>query len=113
MSDNETKTENGNNMSKKDIIKDIKENYVQVEEALVKQLYMKHSLHGTTIGSAREDMWKQLFEMIIPKKFVIEQSIFIIDSNFDKNDPQKGISKEVDLAYVDMFNGKEKEEEEW
>ena len=42
----------------------------------------------------REDVWKGLFEMILPKKFVIEQSVFIIDS-------QEGISHEVDLAIVD------------
>lgn len=87
--------------SKKDIIRDIRRNYTQVEEALVKQLYMKHSLHGTTIGSAREDTWKQLFEMIIPKKFVIEQSIFVIDSTFRNDSSQTGISKEVDLAIID------------
>lgn len=55
---------------------------------------MEHTLHGGTVGSMREDVWKGLFEMILPKKFVIEQSVFIIDS-------QEGISHEVDLAIVD------------
>lgn len=35
-----------------------------------------------------------LFEMIVPKKFVIEHSVFIIDSN-------GSISREVDLAIID------------
>lgn len=98
MTDNETTRRE---KSKKEIISDIRKNYAQVEEALVKQLYMKHSLHGTTIGSAREDIWKQLFEMIIPKKFVIEQSVFVIDSTFRNDNSQIGISKEVDLAIID------------
>lgn len=76
------------------MIRNIKENYKQLEESIVRQLYMKHDLHGTTIGSAREDIWRQLFEMIIPKKFVIEQSVFIIDSNGQ-------VSHEIDLAILD------------
>ncbi|MFR8334512.1 MAG: DUF6602 domain-containing protein [Oscillospiraceae bacterium] len=75
-------------------LKSILKNYQQAEESIVKQLYMEHTLHGGTVGSMREDVWKGLFEMILPKKFVIEQSVFIIDS-------QEGISHEVDLAIVD------------
>ena len=75
-------------------LKSILKNYQQAEESIVKQLYMEHTLHGGTAGSMREDVWKGLFEMILPKKFVIEQSVFIIDS-------QDGISHEVDLAIVD------------
>lgn len=76
------------------MIRNIKENYQQLEESIVRQLYMKHDLHGTTIGSAREEIWQQLFEMIIPKKFVIEQSVFIIDSHGQ-------VSHEIDLAILD------------
>ena len=75
-------------------LKSILKNYQQAEESIVKQLYMEHTLHGGTAGSMREDVWKGLFEMILPKKFVIEQSVFIIDS-------KEGISHEVDLAIVD------------
>ena len=75
-------------------LKSILKNYQQAEESIVKQLYMEHTLHGGTAGSMWEDVWKGLFEMILPKKFVIEQSVFIIDS-------QDGISHEVDLAIVD------------
>lgn len=87
--------------SKQDIIDNIKENYKHFEKSIVNQLYMKNSLHSTTTGLAREDVWKQLFEMIIPKKFVIEQSVFIIDSSFKNIDSQNGISREVDLAIID------------
>ncbi|WP_252361757.1 DUF6602 domain-containing protein [Paenibacillus terrae] len=79
---------------KEKMIKNVTENYIQVEKSIVNQLYMKHDLHGTTVGSERELIWSQLFEMIIPKKFVIEQSVFIIDS-------QGGVSKEVDFAILD------------
>lgn len=79
---------------KNKLINNVRENYRQVEKSIVNQLFMKHDLHGTTIGSEREMIWAQLFEMIIPRKFVIEPSVFIIDS--------KGrISHEVDLAIMD------------
>jgi len=74
--------------------KNIIANYEQVEKSIVNQLFMIQDFHGTTIGTHREDIWRQLFEMIIPKKFVIEHSIFIIDSHGN-------ISKEVDLAIID------------
>ncbi|MEA4845908.1 MAG: DUF6602 domain-containing protein [Clostridiaceae bacterium] len=74
-------------------IHDIIDNYVQNEKALVNQLYFK-ARHGTTIGGFREDIWREMFEQIVPKKFVVEQSVFIIDS--------KGrVSNEVDLAILD------------
>lgn len=76
-------------------IKDIKDNYRQLEKSIVNQLYMKNRLHGTTAGSAREGNWKQLFDMVLPKKFVMEHSVFIIDS-------EDGISHEVDLAIIDQ-----------
>lgn len=79
---------------KKTMIKNIKKNYRQVEKSIVEQLYMKQDLHGTTIGSEREDVWGQIFEMILPKKFVMEHSVFIIDS-------EGNVSREVDLAILD------------
>ena len=79
---------------KKTLITNVVSNYKQVEQSIVNQLYMKHDLHGTTIGSERELIWSQLFEMIGPKKFVIEQSVFIIDSD-------GRVSKEVDFAIMD------------
>ena len=67
--------------------------YVQTEKTLIKQLHFK-TPHGPTIGGFREDVWKDMFEQIVPKKFVIEQSVFILDS-------EGGVSKEVDLAIFD------------
>lgn len=51
-------------------IQNILENYNQNETSLVNQLYFTTS-HGTTIGSFREDIWRGMFEQIIPEKFVI------------------------------------------
>jgi len=79
---------------KQKLIENIKENYRRVEKSIVNQLHMRNDLHGSTIGSAREDIWEQIFHMIIPKKFVIERSVFIIDS-------EGNISREVDLAILD------------
>ncbi|RAI89594.1 hypothetical protein DET54_11462 [Paenibacillus pabuli] len=79
---------------KETMVANVTDNYIQVEKSIVNQLYMKHDLHGTTAGSEREIIWSQLFEMIIPKKFVIEASVFIIDS-------KGNVSKEVDFAILD------------
>jgi hypothetical protein len=76
------------------IIKDIINNYAQEEKSIVDQLYFKLDNHYPTIGGFREEIWKQMFEQIIPKKFAIEQSVFLIDSKGD-------VSKEVDLAIFD------------
>lgn len=76
-----------------DVFKKILSNYQKLEESLISQLDMLHN-HGTTIGTLRETIWQGLFEQIIPKKFVIQQSVFIIDSN-------AMVSKEVDLAIMD------------
>lgn len=79
---------------KKKMINNIKHNYCQVEKSIVEQLYMKHDLHGVSIGSERENIWGQLFEMVLPKKFVMAHSVFIIDSGGN-------VSHEVDLAILD------------
>lgn len=68
-------------------------NYIQSEKALVNQLYFRCS-QSTTIGGFREEIWRGMFEQIVPKKFVIEQSVFIIDS-------EGRVSNEVDLAIFD------------
>lgn len=81
-------------ISSKAIIPNIILNYQHLERSIVEQLALSHKLHGPTTGTMREDIWLQLFDMIIPKKFVIEHSVFIIDSF-------GGVSGEVDLAIVD------------
>lgn len=78
----------------KETIDEILHNYVEMERSMVSQLFFKYKKNGTTIGCFREDIWKELFVQIVPKKFVVEQSVFIIDS--------KGyVSREVDLAILD------------
>ncbi|MNC28689.1 hypothetical protein D3C75_769080 [compost metagenome] len=79
---------------KQKMVNTVLNNYRQVEQSIVNQLFMKHDLHGTTIGSEREQIWAELFHMIIPKKFVIEPSVFIIDS-------EGRVSHEVDFAILD------------
>lgn len=77
----------------KKVIQNIIDNYIRNEKNIVNQLYFTTG-HGPTIGGFREDIWREMFQQIIPGKFVIEQSVFIIDS--------KGkVSKEVDLAIFD------------
>ena len=79
---------------KKKALRNIKSNYQKIEQSIVQQLYMRQDLHKYSAGAAREDIWEQLFKMILPKKFVIEHSVFIIDTD-------NGISHEVDLAVMD------------
>lgn len=78
----------------KDVIQTIADNYEEIEHSVVNQLLLNVPNHYPTEGSYRETVWKSLFEMIIPKKYCIEQSVFIIDSYGHK-------SKEVDLAIFD------------
>lgn len=77
----------------KKTIRHIIHNYVQTEKSFIAQLYFSTS-HGSTIGGFREEVWREMFKQIVPKKFVIEQSVFIIDS-------QGRVSNEVDLAIID------------
>lgn len=77
-------------------IEKIKENYKKMEKNYVNQLFFQ-TTHGSTIGRYREKIWEEMFESIVPKKFVIEQSVFIIDS--------KG-----NVSNAEMFNGKIGEE---
>ena len=76
------------------VVENIRENYQSLEGMISKQLFMGNELHGPTTGSFREEIWAGLFGQILPKKFVIEQSAFIIDS-------EEGISKEIDLVIMD------------
>lgn len=76
------------------IIKQIIENYENLEKSIVSQLLMETPNHHPTTGTYREQIWEALFQQIIPKKFAIEQGIFVIDS-------YGNISSEVDLAIFD------------
>jgi hypothetical protein len=88
MSEEEKKVLNGKKPT--DVIL---KNSKQMEELIAAQLDMINH-HGTTIGTLRETIWQDLFKQIIPKKFIIVHSVFIIDSN-------NQISNEVDLAIID------------
>ena len=77
-----------------DFINDIKENYLKMERELVTQLNYNVGNHPTTVGSNREEIWADFFRRIVPKKFNIARSVFIIDS-------KRNVSKEVDIAIYD------------
>jgi len=74
-------------------IKNIKENFERTEKDIVNKLYFK-TPHGSTIGWHRETIWEEMFRNMIPRKFVVEHSVFIIDS-------YGNVSKEVDLVIFD------------
>lgn len=74
-------------------INKIIENYKKIEKSIVEQLYMDTN-HPSTLGGYREEIWKSLFEQIVPKKFSIERSVFILDS-------EGNVSDEVDLVIFD------------
>lgn len=85
----------GDTLNRKEkVVKNIRENYQSLEGMISKQLFMGNDLHGPTTGTFREEIWAELFAQMLPKKFVIEQSAFIIDS-------KDGISKEIDLVIMD------------
>ncbi|WP_313961451.1 DUF6602 domain-containing protein [uncultured Parvimonas sp.] len=81
-------------MKNVDFIRDIKENYLKMERELVTQLNYNVTNHDLTAGTYREEIWADFFRRIVPKKFNIARSVFIIDSN-------ENISKEVDIAIYD------------
>lgn len=75
-------------------LRNIIDNYKNLEADIVKQLMFEWNPHGGTIGSNREHVWKELFERIVPKKFQVASNVFIIDSEGNR-------SSEVDLAIFD------------
>lgn len=75
-------------------ISKIVENYKNMEKSIVTQLSLETPEHQPTTGSYREGVWRSLFEMVVPRKFCVDQNVFIIDSF-------GSISKEVDLAIFD------------
>ena len=77
-----------------DFINDIKENYLKMERELVTQLNYDVTNHQLTAGTYREEIWADFFRRIVPKKFNIARSVFIIDS-------KENISNEVDIAIYD------------
>lgn len=86
-------------------IRGIAENYKWLEKSYANQLGIHAPNHDASTGSYRENIWLNLFERIIPKKFCISTGVFIMDS-------YQNVSKEVDIAIYDeqytpyIFTGK-------
>jgi len=85
--------ETTNGKISKEVITKIVENYEWLEKSIASQLRLSAKHPGTT-GNHRELTWKKVFERIVPKKFSIEQGVFIIDHTGE-------VSNEVDLAIFD------------
>lgn len=78
----------------KKVVGEIIGNYKRLEDSLAKQLSLRTPNHPSTTGTYREEIWLSLFERIVPRKFCLDQGIFIIDSCGH-------ISYEVDIAIFD------------
>ncbi len=89
----ECEEKKANENADREVIQGIVKNYIKLEESIVSQLSFTNK-HGVTIGGFREEIWKSLFEQIVPKKYTVERSVFIIDSGGN-------VSNEVDLAIFD------------
>lgn len=68
--------------------------YKRLANMIASDLQIETSNHHLTSGTSRELIWLEIFEKIVPTKFKIAQSVFLIDS-YGK------VSKEVDLAIYD------------
>lgn len=86
--------EKSNKKTAEDIIRSVAHNYESLEKSVVKQLTLETPNHPYTTGTYREQVWEELFRRMIPKKYCIEQGVFVMDS-------YGHISKEVDLAVFD------------
>lgn len=80
--------------TEKKVVRSIIDNYTYVGKSLAQQLALSTPNHNLTTGTYREEIWLSLFEQIIPRKFCIDQGVFIMDSF-------GGISNEVDIAIFD------------
>ncbi|MGM0711925.1 DUF6602 domain-containing protein [Brevibacillus parabrevis] len=92
--DKETKQKEERIKAEKNTVRAIIDNYKGLAGSLAQQLTLKTPNHHVTTGSHREEVWKSLFVQMVPRKFHIEQGVFIIDS-------EGHISDEVDLAIFD------------
>lgn len=81
------------NTINEEVFENIIVNYSKLEESITNELHFQVE-HGSSLGAFRELVWKKLFEAIVPKKFVVAHSVFIIDS-------YGSVSREVDLAIID------------
>ncbi len=72
----------------------IKKHYQSIANAISDQLQIETPNHHVTSGTSRELIWLEVFTNMVPKKFKLEQSVFIIDSFGE-------VSAEVDIAIYD------------
>ncbi|MEI3611536.1 DUF6602 domain-containing protein [Pseudogracilibacillus sp. SO30301A] len=72
----------------------IQEHYQTIAEAISNQLQIETPNHHVTSGTSRELIWLDVFASIVPKKFQLAQSVFLIDS-FGQ------VSAEIDIAIYD------------
>lgn len=72
----------------------LNEHYQRLAKTISSQLQLETPNHHVTSGTSRELIWLELFERLIPKKFKLARSVFIIDSDGH-------ISAEVDIAIYD------------
>ncbi|GIP64006.1 hypothetical protein J32TS6_25610 [Virgibacillus pantothenticus] len=72
----------------------LNEYYQRLSKTISSQLQLETPNHHVTSGTSRELIWLELFERLVPKKFKLARSVFIIDSDGH-------ISAEVDIAIYD------------
>lgn len=78
---------------KESAYENIHQNFLFINRSISNALEV-YSKHNTITGSAREQMWMEFFESIIPKKYTLARNVLIIDSN-------ENVSNEVDIAVFD------------
>ncbi|MFU0791766.1 MAG: DUF6602 domain-containing protein [Virgibacillus proomii] len=77
-----------------DTFQSINKHYQRIATAISSQLQLETPNHHGISGTSRELIWLDVFESLVPKKFKLAQSVFIMDS-FGQ------ISAEVDIAIYD------------
>ncbi|MBU5266435.1 DUF6602 domain-containing protein [Virgibacillus proomii] len=75
-------------------LNNLNEHYQRLAATISSQLQLETPNHHVTSGTSREFVWLDLFERLVPKKFKLARSVFIIDSYGQ-------ISAEVDIAIYD------------
>ncbi|WP_042473182.1 DUF6602 domain-containing protein [Bacillus ndiopicus] len=75
-------------------LKQLFKHYQHVAQSVTSQLALETPNHHVTSGTSRENIWNEVFRNLVPKKYILAQNVFVIDS-FGH------ISAEVDIAIYD------------
>lgn len=75
-------------------LRNLNKYYQRLAKTISSQLQLETPNHHVTSGTSRELIWLELFKRLVPKKFKLARSVFIIDSDGH-------ISAEVDIAIYD------------